>query len=76
VAYVRLRMKRVCNEKEGEDMKASTNDLEAGPGPFESTSLPPNGIVLRKDNEPKRHPPNMEFRRIIQSAADDTKRTK
>ena len=47
------------------------NDLEAGPGPFESASLPPNGIVLRKEDEPKQHPPNTEFRRIIRRAADD-----
>jgi hypothetical protein len=65
-------MKRVCNEKEGEDMKALINELEAGPGPYESTSLPPNGIVLRKRDEPKGHPPNMVFRRIIRRAADDT----
>ena len=47
------------------------NNLEAGPGPFESASLPPNGIVLRKEDELKQHPPNTEFRLIIRRAADD-----
>ena len=64
-------MKRVCREKEGEGMTLLINDLEAGPGPFESASLPPNGIVLCKEDEPKQHPPNTEFHRIIQRAADD-----
>ncbi len=36
MAFVGLRMKCVCREKEGEGMTLSINDLEAGPGPFES----------------------------------------
>jgi hypothetical protein len=71
MACVGLRMKRVRREKEGEGMMLLINDLEAGPGPFESASLPPTGIVLRKEDEPKQHPPNTEFRRIIRRAADD-----
>jgi hypothetical protein len=69
--YVGLRMKRVCREKEGEGLTLLINNLEAGPGPFESASLPPNGIVLRKEDELKQHPPNTEFRLIIRKAADD-----
>jgi hypothetical protein len=65
MAYVGLQMKRVCREKEGEGMTLSINDLETKPVPFESASLPPNGIVLRKEDEPKQHPPNTEFPRII-----------
>ena len=67
--YVRMRMNRLCHEKEGEDNALLAPDaLEAIPGPFESASLPRNGIVLCKEDEPKDHEPNAVFRRTVQRA--------
>jgi hypothetical protein len=69
IAYVHQRMKRLCGEKDVENIMASTNVLEAAPGPFETASIPRNGIVHKKGDEPKKHNPNKVYRFIIKKAA-------
>ena len=59
----------MCSEKEGDIMTQTMTALEVAPGPFESESLPGNGIVNCRDDEPKGHCPNTVFRRVLHTRA-------
>ena len=68
-SYVYKRMIRMYKEKEGDIMTLTMEGLEAAPGPFESESLPGNGIVHLQQHEQKKHRPNAVFHRAIRTRA-------